>query len=85
MAKIGSIIDGKYKILTQIGSGGMSFVYLAMDARLNKQWAVKEIRKRGVKENDQIVINSLMAEANLMKRLDHPALPRIVEIGRAHV
>ncbi len=80
MAKIGSIIDGKYKILTQIGSGGMSFVYLAMDARLNKQWAVKEIRKRGVKENDQIVINSLMAEANLMKRLDHPALPRIVDI-----
>ena len=80
MAQIGSIIDEKYEILKQIGTGGMSFVYLAMDVHLNKQWAVKEIRKRGIEENDQIVINSLMAEANLMKNLDHPALPRIVDI-----
>ena len=36
----------KYEILKQIGKGGMSVVYLAMDKRLNKQWAVKEIRKR---------------------------------------
>ena len=29
---------------------------------------------------DQIVVNSLLAEANLMKKLDHPHLPRIVDI-----
>lgn len=80
MAEIGSVIDGKYEILKEIGRGGMSFVYLAMDKRLNKQWAVKEIRKRGNGKNDEVVINSLVAEANLMKRLDHPALPRIVDI-----
>lgn len=78
--KIGSVIDGKYEILKQIGKGGMSVVYLAMDKRLNKQWAVKEIRKTSSGKNDEIVINSLIAEANLMKRLDHPALPRIVDI-----
>lgn len=80
MTQIGSVIDGKYEILTEIGRGGMSVVYLAMDKRLNKQWAVKEVRKRGVSKNDEIVVNSLMAEANMIKRLDHPAFPRIVDI-----
>lgn len=80
MAEIGSVIDGKYEILTEIGHGGMSVVYLAMDTHLNKQWAVKEIKKRGKAKTDEIVVNSLLAEANLMKRLDHPALPRIVDI-----
>lgn len=80
MAERGTVIDGKYEILKQIGKGGMSVVYLAMDKRLNKQWAVKEIRKRGNGKNDEVVVNSLLAEANLMKRLDHPALPRIVDI-----
>lgn len=47
MAEIGTVIEGKYEILREIGKGGMSVVYLAMDTHLNKQWAVKEIRKRG--------------------------------------
>ena len=80
MAEIGSVIDNKYEILKELGRGGMSIVYLAMDKRLNKQWAVKEIRKKGSGKNDEIVVNSLLAEANMMKRLDHPALPRIVDI-----
>lgn len=80
MTEIGTVIDGKYEILKEIGRGGMSVVYLAMDKNLNKQWAVKEIRKKGNGKNDEIVVNSLLAEADMMKRLDHPALPRIVSI-----
>lgn len=80
MAEIGAVIDGKYEILKQIGKGGMSKVYLAMDKRLNKQWAVKEIRKKGKNEDNEIMVQGLIAEANLMKNLDHPALPRIVDI-----
>lgn len=80
MTEIGTVIDGKYEVLREIGRGGMSVVYLAMDTHLNKQWAVKEIRKKGSGKNDEVVVNSLLAEANLMKRLDHPALPRIVDI-----
>ena len=80
MTQIGTIISGKYEVLREIGRGGMSVVYLAMDTHLNKQWAVKEIRKRGSGKHDEIVVNSLLAEANLMKRLDHPSLPRIVDI-----
>ena len=80
MAEIGSYIEGKYKILTEIGKGGMSTVYLAMDKNLNKQWAVKEVRKRASDRNNNSVENTAIVEANLMKRLDHPLLPRIVDI-----
>ena len=80
MAEIGSVIDGKYEILRKIGRGGMSVVYLAMDTHLNKQWAVKEIRKKGNGKDDVVIVNSLLAEANMMKKLDHPSLPRIVDI-----
>lgn len=80
MTQIGTVIEGKYEILKQIGQGGMSVVYLAMDKRLNKQWAVKEIKKQANDKNNEIVIQSMITEANLIKRLDHPALPRIVDI-----
>lgn len=80
MAEIGSVIDGKYEILRKIGQGGMSVVYLAMDTHLNKQWAVKEIRKKGNGKDDVVIVNSLLAEANMMKKLDHSSLPRIVDI-----
>lgn len=80
LAAAGEIIDGKYEILKLIGSGGMSKVYLAMDRRLNKQWAVKEITKRARDMNNEVVIQSAIAEANMIKKLDHPALPRIVDI-----
>ena len=39
MLKIGSVVDGKYKILNEIGHGGMSNVYLAINEKANKQWA----------------------------------------------
>lgn len=77
---IGTVIDGKYEILKQIGKGGMSVVYLAMDTHLNKQWAVKEVQKTANGKNNEVIVNSFLTEANLMKRLDHPALPRIVDI-----
>lgn len=80
MASVGQVIDDKYEILKLIGQGGMSRVYLAMDKRLNKQWAIKEIEKRAKDKNNEIVIQSAIAEANLIKQLDHPAIVRIVDI-----
>lgn len=80
MTEIGTVIAGKYEILKEVGRGGMSVVYLAMDTHLNRNWAVKEIRKTGKTKNDEIIENSILVEANLIKRLDHPALPRIVDI-----
>lgn len=80
MARLGEIIDGKYEVLREVGRGGMSVVYLAMDKRLNKQWAIKEFRKDKDDASKQVALKALLDEANLMKKLDHPTLPRIVDI-----
>ncbi|MEH7355232.1 protein kinase [Neobacillus drentensis] len=79
MIKIGTIIDERYEILKEIGRGGMSIIYLAMDNRLKKSLVVKDIRKRAESDNEMLV-NSLVVEANMLKRLDHGALPRIFDV-----
>ena len=79
MLEIGSLVDGKYKILNKIGQGGMSVVYLAMNERANKQWAIKEVRKDGV-QNFEVVKQGLIVETDLLKKLDHPNLPSIIDV-----
>ena len=79
MLEIGSVVDGKYKILNKVGQGGMSVVYLAMNERANKQWAVKEIRKDGSSDYD-VVKQGLIAETDILKHLDHPNLPSIIDV-----
>lgn len=79
MLEIGSLIDGKYKILNEVGHGGMSVVYLAMNEKANKQWAIKEVRKDGVKDFD-VVKQSLVAETDMLKKLNHANLPSIVDV-----
>lgn len=79
MLEIGSLLDGKYKILNKIGQGGMSIVYLAMNEKANKQWAIKEMRKEKNK-NYEIMKQSLITETNLLKELKHPYLPSIADI-----
>ncbi len=79
MTEKGTVLDGKYEILKEIGRGGMSVVYVAMDLRLNKQWAIKEIKDDG-SQDTQTLLKGLEREANILKKVDHPVLPRIVDI-----
>lgn len=79
MLEIGSIVDNKYKILSRIGQGGMSTVYLAINEKANKPWAIKEVRKDGI-QNFEIVRQSLIVETDLLKKLKHRNLPSIVDI-----
>jgi len=79
MLEIGSVVDGKYKILNKIGQGGMSVVYLAMNERANKQWAIKEVRKDGI-ANYEVVKQGLIVETDLLKKLNHKNLPSIIDV-----
>lgn len=79
MLEIGSLIDNKYKILNKIGQGGMSTVYLAMNERANKQWAIKEIRKDAMANSD-VTLQSLKNEIEMLRNLSHPNLPSIIDI-----
>ena len=79
MLENGTIVDGKYKILNKIGQGGMSVVYLAMNEKANKQWAIKEVRK-DVSKDFEVIKQGLITETNLLKKLSHPNLPSIVDV-----
>ncbi len=58
----------------------MSRVYLALDTVLNKQWAAKEIKNVADEAQRELIVASLITESNMIKRFDHPAIPRIVDI-----
>ena len=79
MLQIGSLVDGRYKILSEIGHGGMSVVYMAINEKANKTWAVKEVRKDGTMDFNTVRAG-LMAEIETLKKLNHPNLPSIVDI-----
>ncbi|MBQ8116759.1 MAG: serine/threonine protein kinase [Lachnospiraceae bacterium] len=79
MLEIGSLVDGKYKILSEIGHGGMSVVYMAINEKANKTWAIKEVRKDGVLDFEA-VRQGLIVETDMLKKLKHPYLPSIVDV-----
>lgn len=80
MLEKGSVFYGKYKILKALGKGGMSNVYLVLDLKLQKKWAIKEIITSAEEEMYTVLTQSAMAEVDILKKLEHPALPRIVDI-----
>lgn len=79
MLEIGSLLDNKYRVLDVVGHGGMSTVYLARNEKANKSWAIKEVLKQG-QEDLEIKKNSLIAETEMLKKLNHPNLPAIIDV-----
>lgn len=79
MLQIGSLVDGKYKVLRVVGKGGMSVVYQAVNEKANKIWAIKEVRKDGT-QNFEVVKQNLIAETDMLKRFNHPNLPSIIDV-----
>lgn len=79
MLEIGSVIDGKYKILSEIGRGGMSVVYMAINEKANKTWAIKEVRRDGLL-NYEIVRQGLLVETDMLKKLHHPHLVGLADV-----
>lgn len=79
MLEIGSMLGGKYRVLHDVGRGGAGHVYLVLNERAGKQWAAKEIPKDGGGENN-VEKNGLIADAEMLKKLDHPNIPSIVDI-----
>lgn len=73
MLEIGMVFDGKYKILEELGRGGMSTVYLAHNERANKTWAIKEIRK------EVCIGRSFLEEVEIHRQLHHPNIVGIAD------
>ena len=74
------LIAGRYRLLRCIGRGGMSAVYLVEDIWLKKKWALKSILKPQASEQSDREKKSMLAELALLKSLQHPGIPRIVDM-----
>lgn len=71
MLAANTILQNRYQIIRLLGQGGMGAVYLAFDRRLNQQVALKENTSGDPRQFQQ--------EAQLLARLRHPNLPRVID------
>jgi serine/threonine protein kinase len=67
-------LQGRYRIVKRLGSGGMGAVYEAIDRRLNITVALKESFA-----NDHRLRRQFAREARMLAKLNHPALPRVTD------
>jgi serine/threonine protein kinase len=67
-----TVLQGRYRIIRQLGQGGMGAVYEAVDERLDSTVALKETLFA-----DERLRKQFEREARLLARMHHPALPRV--------
>jgi len=70
---IGKMVNGKYRIIERLGTGGSGKVYKAVHIDLNTYWALKFIPSR-----EEFAENEL----EILKNLNHPVFPRLVDCIR---
>ncbi|HFZ4443503.1 TPA: serine/threonine-protein kinase StkP [Streptococcus pneumoniae] len=80
MIQIGKIFAGRYRIVKQIGRGGMADVYLAKDLILDGEEVAVKVLKTNY-QTDPIAVARFQREARAMADLDHPHIVRITDIG----
>jgi len=75
---------GKYKILAELGRGGMGIVYKALDPDISREVAIKTISDSLLDQADEggKLIDQFLNEARAAGRLNHPNIVTIHEAGR---
>ena len=76
---IGSTLSGRYRLLSKLGSGGMSTVYLAEDETLERSVAVKVLHAGISDQPDQI--ERFRREARAVAQLSHPNVVAVIDAG----
>jgi beta-lactam-binding protein with PASTA domain len=75
----GSTIDGRYRVLSRIGAGGMADVYLAQDEQLGREVAVKLLHRRF--SEDPAFVERFRREAQAAASLQHPNVVSVFDRG----
>ena len=76
---IGQLIGNRYRVESQVASGGMATVYLATDQRLDRQVAIKVIHQHLA--NDANFQEKFVLEAKTAAKLSHPNLVNVFDQG----
>jgi eukaryotic-like serine/threonine-protein kinase len=75
----GSTIDGRYRLLQRIGSGGMADVWLAEDAHLQRRVALKILHRRFAQDRE--FVERFRREAEAAAGLSHPNIVAVFDRG----
>jgi serine/threonine-protein kinase len=78
--EVGTVVDGKYRLVRLLGEGGMGVVWVAEHAFLNKHVAVKLLRPELCDQND--IVARFTQEAQTTSRLEHENIVRVMDFGR---
>lgn len=76
MIQVGDMVLDKYHILRLLGKGGMGSVFLAENINVGNLWAIKEIP---TPPGHSV---GLTFEPEILKKINHPLMPRIVDVVR---
>jgi eukaryotic-like serine/threonine-protein kinase len=76
---IGQMIDGRWRIMRRLGSGGMGVVYLAERAQLGRQVALKVLHEEYSSSNE--FVRRFAREARALSRLQHIHCISILDVG----
>ena len=76
---VGKILEGRYRMISKVGEGGMSFVYLALDIATQERYAIKVLSPQ--LSEDANAMARLRREAALGMRLAHPNVCHIMRLG----
>jgi CheY-like chemotaxis protein/predicted Ser/Thr protein kinase len=77
---IGQVVADRFEIVGVLGKGGMGMVFRARDRDLNEDVAIKVIRSDLVTQ-DPLVLERLKSEIRLARRISHPNVVRIHDLG----
>ncbi len=80
---IGTTLDDRYEIISLVGSGGMAYVYRAVDHRLNRSVAVKIMREEAA--SDETVRSRFAAESHAVAMLSHPNIVAVYDVSKSDV
>jgi len=72
-----TLLDDRYRLDEQIGTGGMADVFRGTDELLNRRVAVKVLRE----VSDPLLRARFVAEAHTLAMLDHPGLVTLLDAG----
>jgi len=75
----GSTIDGRYRLLRRIGSGGMADVWLAEDPHLQRRVALKILHRRFAQDRE--FVERFRREAEAAAGLQHPNIVAVFDRG----
>ncbi|GAB2602083.1 Stk1 family PASTA domain-containing Ser/Thr kinase [Pseudactinotalea suaedae] len=76
---LGTIVDGRYEVISRIARGGMATVYLAQDRRLDRKVALKMMHPHLADGSD--VVARFRREARAAARLSHPGVVGVFDQG----